>query len=131
MADFHPKFESLVALFDTCTEQFAKRPPFGTKQEGHWHWMTYRDFADFTRRLHTALDKLGVKAGDRVAIISNNRPEWAIAAYASYGKGAAFVAMYRNGTKTGSTSSGIATRRSMPVDPRRWPPARSRSRGCS
>ena len=37
---------------------------------------------------------LGVTRGDRVAIISDNRPEWAVAAYATYTLGAVFVAMW-------------------------------------
>ena len=40
------------------------------------------------------LAALGVRAGDRVAIVAANRIEWAVAAYATYGLGAAFVAMY-------------------------------------
>jgi long-chain acyl-CoA synthetase len=58
--------------------------------------MTYGEWGDRVRRLHTALQKLGVGAGDRVAIISNNNPEWAMGAYASYGLGAAYVAMYES-----------------------------------
>ena len=33
-------------------------------------------------------------AGDRVAVISDNRIEWAVGAYATYGLGAAWVPMY-------------------------------------
>jgi long-chain acyl-CoA synthetase len=35
-----------------------------------------------------------VKAGDAVAIIANNRVDWAVACYATYGRGARFVPMY-------------------------------------
>jgi long-chain acyl-CoA synthetase len=41
------------------------------------------------------LASLGVQAGDRVAFIGDNSVEWAVAAYASYGLGAAFVPMYQ------------------------------------
>lgn len=34
--------------------------------------------------------------GDRVAIVSNNRVEWAVAAYATYGLGATFVPLYES-----------------------------------
>lgn len=39
---------------------------------------------------------MGVRKGDTVAIISRNRLEWILAAYASYGLGAIIVPMYEN-----------------------------------
>ena len=96
MSEFKPKFESLVQVFNRSMEKFPDRPLFGVKHEGQWQWMTYGEWGDRVRRLRTGLQKLGVGPGDRVAIISNNNPEWAMAAYASYGLGAAFVAMYES-----------------------------------
>ena len=43
------------------------------------------------QRLQVALDKLGVAHGDRVAILSENRPEWAIAYLAVTGLGSIAV----------------------------------------
>ncbi len=96
MSEFKPKFESLVQVFNRSMEKFPDRPLFGVKHDGQWQWMTYGEWGDRVRRLRTGLQKLGVGPGDRVAIISNNNPEWAMAAYASYGLGAAFVAMYES-----------------------------------
>ena len=96
MSEFQPKFESLVQVFNASLEQFADRPLFGVKRDGEWQWMTFEEWGDKVRRLRTALQHLGVEAGDRVAIIANNSPAWAVAAYASYGLGAAYVAMYES-----------------------------------
>ena len=96
MAEFKPKFESLVNLFESSVKAYGDRPLFGTKHEDQWHWMSYAEFGDRVRRMRTALAELGVEDGDRVAVISGNRPEWAIGAYASYGLGAAYVAMYES-----------------------------------
>jgi long-chain acyl-CoA synthetase len=96
MSEFHPKFESLVQVFQRSMEKFGDRALFGVKQDGQWHWITYGEWGDQVRRLRTALQNLGVEAGDRVAIIANNSPEWAAGAYASYGLGAAYVAMYES-----------------------------------
>ena len=96
MSEFQPKFESLVQVFNTSVEKFADRPLFGVKRQGEWQWMTFEEWGDKVRRLRTALQNLGVEAGDRVAIIANNSPAWAIGAYASYGLGAAYVAMYES-----------------------------------
>lgn len=96
MSEFQPKFESLVEVFNASTEKFGDRALFGVKRDGQWHWMTYGEWGDRVRRLRTALHNLGVEAGDRVAVIANNSPEWAMAAYATYGLGAAYVAMYES-----------------------------------
>jgi long-chain acyl-CoA synthetase len=42
----------------------------------------YRDLAERVQDLSIGLQDLGVRRGDRVAILSENRPEWAIADYA-------------------------------------------------
>lgn len=96
MSTFQPKFESLVQVFNRSMDQFGDRALFGVKRDGQWQWMTYGEFGDRVRRLRTALENLGIEAGDRVAVIANNSPEWAMGAYASYGLGAAYVAMYES-----------------------------------
>jgi long-chain acyl-CoA synthetase len=93
---FKPRFENLVAIYEHATSTFGDRPLFGTKKGGAWSWMTYRDFATQTDEVRAGFAELGIGAGDRVAIIANNRPEWAVAAYATYGRKAAFVPMYES-----------------------------------
>jgi long-chain acyl-CoA synthetase len=69
-------------------------PLFGTKLGGAWRWITYDEFRKDVDRFRGALARLGVTRGDRVALVGPNGVEWAIAAYATYGRGAAFVPMY-------------------------------------
>jgi long-chain acyl-CoA synthetase len=52
------------------------------KRDGRWEELSYRGLADRVQDLSLGLGELGVKPGDRVAILSENRPEWAIADYA-------------------------------------------------
>jgi long-chain acyl-CoA synthetase len=52
------------------------------KRGGAWVELTYREFADRVHELSLGLLELGINPGDRVAILSENRPEWAIADYA-------------------------------------------------
>ena len=85
MSQFTRKFRNLVDLYEHATTTFADRPLFGTKQDGRWVWMTYGEFRKQVDALRGALAELGLEKGDRIAIVANNRPEWAIAAYASYG----------------------------------------------
>ena len=96
MSEFEPRFKSLVDIYEHATTAFSGRPLFGTKSAGRWNWMTYGEFREKTDALRGALAKLGIGGEDVVAVISNNRPEWAIAAYATYGRAASFVPMYEN-----------------------------------
>ena len=54
-------------------------------------------YGEIGRRINNArggLAKLGVEKGDAVGIISGNRPEWAVLAFATYGRNARFIPMY-------------------------------------
>src|SRR5581483_341301 len=64
----------------TCT---LDRPAaLKSKQNGRWVDVTVPQLRDTVRYFSTGLRLLGVKPGDRVAILSENRPEWAIADFA-------------------------------------------------
>jgi long-chain acyl-CoA synthetase len=89
-----PKFANMVQIYVHAVKKYGPRPLFGTKQRGEWKWMTYAEFARQVDALRAALADLGVGKGDRVAVISNNRPEWAVGAYAAYGLRASYVPMY-------------------------------------
>jgi long-chain acyl-CoA synthetase len=88
------KFETLTELFDTSVSKYPDRELFGTKVDGAWQWTTYLAFGRAVERARAGLARLGVGAGDRVAIIANNRVEWAVVQYACFGLGAALVPMY-------------------------------------
>ncbi len=87
-------FESLVKLQEESCKKFANNPAFGTLDSGSWIWTTYGEFSQLVDQLRAGLASLGVGAGDKVAIVSRNRLEWATAAYATWGLGAVFVPMY-------------------------------------
>ncbi len=88
------KFQTLVDVYNDAIKTFPDNQLFGTKRGGQWEWMTYLEFGKLTDGFRAGLASLGLARGDRVAIVSNNRPEWAIAAYACFGLGVAFVPMY-------------------------------------
>jgi long-chain acyl-CoA synthetase len=96
MSDFKPKYNTLVEIYEQSIAKFKSQPLFGTKQGGEWRWITYGEFAEQVDAARGALAALGVGKGDRVAIIANNRSEWAVLAYATYGIGAAYVPMYES-----------------------------------
>lgn len=64
----------------TCT---LDRPAaLKSKRDGAWVDIPVSQFRETVRHFSTGLRILGVKPGDRVAILSENRPEWAMADFA-------------------------------------------------
>ncbi len=88
------QYSNLVEVLERSVTAFADRPLFGVKKDGAFHWLSYKAFGQQVDQFRAGLASLGVKAGDRVAVIANNRVEWAVGAYATYGLGALYVPMY-------------------------------------
>ncbi len=65
-----------------------------SKVAGVWKPISAADFGFTVRALSLGLNGLGVQPGDRVAILSENRPEWAMADYAILCAGAWSVPIY-------------------------------------
>ncbi|MEQ1603230.1 MAG: long-chain fatty acid--CoA ligase [Pyrinomonadaceae bacterium] len=62
-----------------CFESFArhnKRDALAFKVDDVWNYLNGNEVIERVKRIAMGLAALGVKAGDRVAIISENRPEW-------------------------------------------------------
>jgi long-chain acyl-CoA synthetase len=91
---FQPQYATLVDIFEHSIASYGRRELFGTKKGGRWVWTTYAEFGSLVERFRGGLASLGVQRGDCVACVANNRVEWAVAAYACYLLGAAFVPMY-------------------------------------
>ena len=94
MNDFEARFTTLPEILEHSRERYGDRPLFGVKQGDEWRWTTYAEFAEQVDRARAGLAQLGVSAGDAVALIAGNRPEWAIVAYGCYGLGATVVPLY-------------------------------------
>jgi long-chain acyl-CoA synthetase len=88
------EYRNLVEIYHHSIDHFAEQKLFGVKRDGQYQWMSYADFGERVERCRAALASMGVEHGDTVAIISNNRPEWAIGAYATYTLGARWCPMY-------------------------------------
>ncbi len=91
---------TLAELYAQSVAAFPENPLFGQRTpDGSWNWITYREFGEAIDHARGGLASLGVSSGDKVAIISDNRPEWAVGAYATYSLGAAWVPMYEAQTQ--------------------------------
>src|SRR5579885_541576 len=87
-------FHTLSELFLKAAETHAKPDAFLTKQNGRYQGLSSAEALRQTAALALALDRLGIRRGDRLALISENRVEWALADYAALGFGAIDVPIY-------------------------------------
>jgi len=87
---------TLTRLFYDAVERHGHKPkavackPAG----GPWRSLTHQELAQRVLRAGLALRRLGVRRGDRVAILSENRPGWLVADFACLAVGASDVPVY-------------------------------------
>lgn len=95
---------TLVALFDKAGALYQEHQEMlvAKQPDASWSGPTYTQVRKRVLDVAAALVSLGVKKGDRVAIMSRNRPEWAIADLAILHAGAISVPIYNtlDATKT-------------------------------
>lgn len=87
---------SLVDMLDFSVARRPQQALFLGKIGGHWVETSFAAFKRQVDEMRGGLAALGVGPRDRVGIIANNSIPWAVAAYATYGLGAAFVPMYES-----------------------------------
>ena len=91
--------QPITRIFDLLPESIAKynKPDvFASKIKGEWVKISAMDFIDNINKLSYGLLKLGVKKGDKIALISESRPEWNIVDFAVQQVGAISVPLYPN-----------------------------------
>src|SRR5580658_5520197 len=98
-----PRRAAIQVSFATLTEMFLQVTDGGIargavmmqfKQAGVWQSLTSSEVRRRVARACGELLRLGLAAGDRVAILSENSPEWAIADYACMAAGLVVVPIY-------------------------------------
>jgi long-chain acyl-CoA synthetase len=87
---------TLNQLFFDAVERYRKPDALQVKRNGRYEPISHATLEERVRRMALGLTELGVRSGDRVAILSENRPEWAIADYACLMIGASDVPIYPN-----------------------------------
>jgi len=91
-------FPNLVSMFFTRAEEQGNKPFLWRKQDGRWHSLSWAETAEQVARLAAALRANGIKKGDRVVLVSENRPEFCIADLAIMAAGAISVPTYTTNT---------------------------------
>jgi long-chain acyl-CoA synthetase len=90
------QFATLTELFDRLTAHFAvtARPVLMYKVDGQYRGVSYTELRNNVELLAFGFSSLGINRSDRVAIISENRPEWVYTDFALIGLGAIDVPIY-------------------------------------
>lgn len=91
---YQPRLTNLVTMLVESVGKYGPRQAFGTRRSSGWEWISYAELGRKVDEFRGGLASLGIGKGDRVAVISNNRVEWAVGAHATYGLGAVYVPMY-------------------------------------
>lgn len=86
-------------MFFEQADRLADKPLLWAKQDGAYQSMSWSKTARQVRLLAGGLKRLGVVAGDRVVVASENRPEWLIADVAIMAIGAITVPAYVTNTE--------------------------------
>jgi long-chain acyl-CoA synthetase len=84
---------TLVDLFRNL-EKAPKPDLLLAKKSGTWTPISTAQFVDMVKAVSCALEGLGVRPGGRVALLSENRPEWAIVDFACQCYGAVLVPIF-------------------------------------
>ncbi len=98
LSDFESA-NNLVELFLSRAQERGDSPFLGAKLDGSWQTISWREAADQVCILAENLRALGLEDGDRVALVSENRPEWCIADLAIMAAGCVSVPTYITNTE--------------------------------
>jgi long-chain acyl-CoA synthetase len=88
------EISTLCQLFLRAVEKHQKPDAFLVKTGGFYRGTSSRDALRKAAGLAAALGRFGLGRGDRVAILAENRLEWALSDYAALGLGAVVVPIY-------------------------------------
>ena len=90
--------KNLATLFFDQSKTYSDRPFLWAKHTGTYQSQSYADVAAEVQRIAKGLKALGIAKGDRVLLLSENRPEWVIAELAIITIGAIAVPAYTTST---------------------------------
>ena len=91
---------NVTRLFDLLDNYLEKYPhqdaALACKREGVWRKFSIQEYVEITNNLSYGMMELGIKPGDKVGIVSSNRPEWNMIDFATMQIGAISIPIYPN-----------------------------------
>ncbi|MFM2301365.1 MAG: hypothetical protein RLZZ84_1101 [Pseudomonadota bacterium] len=94
-----PTSNNLVELFFKRADARGDAPFLWAKHDGAWHSISWAEAARRVSLLAQSLRRIGLAPGDRVMLVSENRPEWCIADFAIMAAGCITVPAYVTNTE--------------------------------
>ena len=86
---------TLISLLENSIQHYGSKPALAHKPKGGTYQdISYTELSESVDAFSKGLNALGVKKNDRVALLSENRPEWAITDFGSLKVGAVTVPMF-------------------------------------
>ena len=92
------EFNSVVKIFEKQSSTLQDQPYLWRKIDDKYSSLSWKEVRKNVEIFSTALKNLGILAGDRVVIVSENRPEWQIADLSIMAIGAISVPAYTTST---------------------------------
>ena len=92
------QFPNLVTMFLARASEKGDAPFLWAKRDGKWKSISWREAARQTAAFAESLKRIGVAPGDRVMLVSENRPEWLIADLGIMAAGCVTVPTYTTNT---------------------------------
>jgi len=93
------QFPNLVTMFFTRAREKGEKPFLWRKQGGAWASISWAEAARRVSSLAAGLKALGLQRGDRVMLVSENRPEWCLADLGIMAAGCVTVPTYTTNTE--------------------------------
>lgn len=128
-------FPNLVTMFFARARERGDAPFLWAKKSGEWQALSWCEVANAVASLSAALKGLGLRPGDTVMLVSENRPEWCLADLAIMAAGCVTVPAYVTNTErdhlhilsdSGARAAIVSTRKLAEV----LLPAVLKSSGC-
>jgi len=92
-------FPNLVTMFFTRAKEQADAPFLWAKKGGSWQSISWAETAQKVASFAQSLKDIGLEPGDRVMLVSENRPEWFIADLGIMAAGCVTVPTYTTNTE--------------------------------
>ena len=87
--------DTIVEAFRTNVRAIAESPALRRSTGSGWETLTWADYGRNATEVAAGLIDLGIRAGDRIAILSNNRVEWHLADLGTLLVGGITVPLYQ------------------------------------
>ena len=86
--------KTLVEMFQDVVKKHGQKTALMRKEGGEFKGFSYQEFGERVKNFALGLASLGITHSDRIALMSENRPEWAISDFAILSLGATNVPIY-------------------------------------